>query len=248
MQARHTIALLILTALGFNSLAGQNTTAPKATQQQISQLSYIRPEGPTITDLADYGSARKTEGTPYLYPEWAPGRIRFEGQPNFSEILDVMPDLENNELYIQLSTGYVGEFPMDRLDALEVYGPDQDTLSYEIQNLQELFGVGDHGRRFYEILHRGDRYLVLHQPIKYLRREEYVENLGMARRPDKYMGRSRFWVYDGTRLAEVKSNQRNIAKVFPRKASTIKRLVRSNELDLSNKADLGRLFELLEDS
>lgn len=220
----------------------------KITQQSISKLTFLRPTGPSLDDLANYGEINRTEGTPFLYEEWAPGRIRFEGQPNYSEILDVLPDLETNILNIRLSSGYIGEFPMDRLDAVTIYGPDQDTVALEIQDLNVLFGLGDPGRRFYQILHRGDRYLVLHQPIKYLRREEYVENLGMVRRPDKYMERNQFWVFDGATLIEVKNNIRSISKAFPRHEATIKRLVRANDLDLSEHDDLGRLFSLLEES
>ncbi len=249
MPAKHTIALCILILLGSSALLAQEPAAAvNVTQQSISKLTFLRPGGPSLGDLANYGKVNRTEGTPFLHEEWAPGRIRFEGQPNYSEILDVLPDLESNILNIQLSSGYIGEFPMDRLDAVTVYGPEQDTTVLEIQDLNELFGVGDPGRRFYEVLHRGDRYLVLHQPIKYLRREEYVENLGMVRRPDKYMDRSQFWVFDGASLIQVKNNMRSISKAFPRKAATIKRLVRTNDLDLGNDDDLGRLFSLLEES
>ncbi|MEL6833619.1 MAG: hypothetical protein AAFP77_11545 [Bacteroidota bacterium] len=224
------------------------TADPNLSQEAISSFSFIRPTGPTLDNLADYGKINRTEGTPFLYEDWAPGRIRFEGQPNYSEVLDLLPDLESNLLYIRLSSGYVGEFPMERLDAIEVYGPDQDTVSYVVQNLQELFGEGGYGRQFYEVLHRGGRYMVLHHPEKYLRREEYVENLGMVRRPDKYMERSEYYVFDGTRMVEVKSNLRSISKAFPRNAATIKRLMRSHDLDLGDDQDLGRLFALLEAS
>lgn len=247
MLAKHTFMLLLLLLFTASSLFAQEPPINN-TQQSLSKLTFIRPGGPGLSDLANYGKLNRTEGTPFLYDDWAPGRVRYEGQPNNSEILDILPDLENNQLNIRLSSGYIGEFPMDRLDAVIVYGPDQDTVAYEIQDLHELFGIGDHGRRFYQVLHRGSRYLVLHQPIKYLRREEYVENLGMVRRPDKYMERNRYFIFDGTQLLEVKNNLRNISKAFPRKASTIKRLVRTNDLDLGNNEDLGRLFALLEES
>ena len=51
---------------------------------------------------------------------------------------------------------------MDRLDADRGLMAQMGILRLlEIQDMQELFGVGDYGRRFYELLHRGDRYLVL---------------------------------------------------------------------------------------
>ncbi len=239
------IALCLFSFTAFAQVSG--AADPSLSQEAISSFSFIRPTGPTLDNLADYGKINRTEGTPFLYEDWAPGRIRFEGQPNFSEILDVLPDLESNLLYIRLSSGYIGEFPMERLDALEVYGPDQDTVAFEVQNLQELFGEGGYGRHFYQILHRGSRYMVFHHPIKYLRREEYVENLGMVRRPDKYMDRSEYFIFDGTRMVEVKNSLRSISKAFPRNAATIKRLIRSHDLDLSNDEDLGRLFALLEE-
>lgn len=226
-------------------LSAQETAT--SSEQSIAKLSFIRPGGPTLSELSNYGKVNRTEGTPYLYDNFTPGRIRFEGQPNFSELLDVLIDLEKNELFVKLSTGFIGEFPLERLDVVQVYGPEGDTLAFEALNMQELFGEGSYGRRFYKVLQRGDRYLVLHQPIKYLRREDYVENLGMVRRPDKYMERNQYWVFDGSSIYEIKSNLRQISKVFPRKAATMKRLVRTHDLNLNDHADLGKLFALLEE-
>lgn len=236
--------LIAILCCSFSLLAQE--TVP-GSSQSISKLSFIRPGGPSLSDLSNYGKINRTEGTPYLHDAFTPGRIRFEGQPNFSEMLDVLVDLESNELYVKLSTGFTGEFPLERLDAVQVYSPEGDTLTYESLDMQELFGEGSYGRRFYSVLQRGDRYLVLHQPIKYLRREDYVENLGMVRRPDKYMERNQYWVFDGNSIYEIKSNLRQISKVFPRKAATMKRLVRTHDLNLNDTADLGRLFALLEE-
>lgn len=243
MRFKQTFLLVLLFSACASFLLAQETL-PNASKD-ITKLSFVRPEGPTLNDLSNYGKINRTEGTPYLYDAYTPGRIRFEGQPNFSEALDVLLDLEKNQLFVKLSTGFIGEFPLDRLDAVMVYGP-QDTLTFEALNMRELFGEGDYGRRFYRVLHRGDRYLVLHQPIKYLRKEDYVENLGMIRRPDKYMERNQYWVYDGASIYEIKSNLRQISKVFPRKAAAMKRLVNANDLDLNNQNDMGRLFMLLE--
>lgn len=244
MKIKH--ALLLLLFLGGSSLLLLAQDQLPNSTKDITKLSFVRPEGPTLNDLSNYGKINRTEGTPYLYDTYTPGRIRFEGQSNFSELLDVLLDLEKNQLYVKLSSGFIGEFPLEQLDAVQVYGT-QDTLTYEALNIRELFGEGDYGRRFYRILHRGDRYLVLHQPIKYLRKEDYVENLGMVRRPDKYMERNQYWVFDGASIYEIKSNLRQISKVFPRKAATMKRLVNTHDLNLNNQDDLGRLFFLLEE-
>ncbi|MEZ4985653.1 MAG: hypothetical protein R2795_11560 [Saprospiraceae bacterium] len=114
----------------------------------------------------------------------------------------------------------------------------------EALNLPDLFGKGDFGYRFYKVLYRSDKFLVLHQPIKYLRKEEYIENLGMVRRADKYMDTNKYWVFDGTVLHEVKTNQRQLTSEFPQFASQIKQIIKAEQLDLNK--DLGRLFELLE--
>jgi hypothetical protein len=216
------------------------------TEDNVFPLSFIRPGGPTLDDLSNFGKINRTEGTPYLLDNYLPARIRFEGQPNFSEQLEVLMNLEENELFVKLPSGFTGYFPLEYLDAVDVYLPEGDSLSFEALNMQELFGEGDYGRRFYRVLQRGDRYLVLHQPIKYLRKEDYIENLGMVRRSDKYMERNQYWVFDGNTLFEIRSNLRQISKVFPRQAATMKRLVRENDLDLNDPTDLGRLFALLE--
>lgn len=236
----HLACLFALLASCFSMRA--QTVAP--TQQSIAKLQFIRPEGPGLWDLSTYGKVTKAEGTPYWNDGWTTGRIRFGDQPEFSETLNVLLDLEKNELYIRLETGFVGEFPMEMLGAVEVHSP-ADTMVYETFHLRAKFAQGDAGHRFYSVLHRGDNYTVLHQPVKYLRREEYIENLGMVRRPDKYMDTNKYWVIDGTQLVEVKKNVRQLSGAFPAKASAIKRLVKEHQLDLDK--DLGRLFQLLEE-
>jgi hypothetical protein len=240
----HVSALLFICCCLGTATATLAQAVP--TQQNISRLTFIRPEGPGINDLANYGKLNRTEGTPYLNDDWAPGRIRFEGQPNFSEELDVLLDLEKNQLFIKLTSGFIGEFPLERLDAVEVYPTATDTLAYVVFNFQELFGAGDQGRRFYRALHQGQQYQVYHQPIKYLRLEKYVENLGMVRRPDKYMERNQYWVFTTNGLVEIKRNERQIEKAFPRQESTIRRLIKTYDLDVKEDADLGKLFALLE--
>lgn len=244
MRFHYPLSLLLMLCCCGSFLLAQEELPNSS--KDITKLSFVRPEGPTLNDLSNYGKINRTEGTPYLHDAYSPGRIRFEGQPNFSEMLDVLLDLEKNQLYVKLSTGFIGEFPLERLDAVQVFGP-QDTLVFEALDIRALFGEGDYGSRFYRILHRGDRYLVLHQPIKYLRKEDYVENLGMVRRPDKYMERNQYWVFDGASIYEIKSNLRQISKVFPRKAASMKRLVNTHDLDLNQQDDLGRLFLLLEE-
>ena len=238
-------SLSLLSCLSFSIDA--TAQKPNEVGQSISKLSFIRPGGPTLSDLSNFGKINRTEGTPYMSDTYIPARIRFEGQPNYSEELEVLMDLEKNELFVKLSTGFTGFFPLGYLDAVELKPSAGEFLYFETLDLNELFGQGDEGRRFYRVLHRGEDYLVLHQPIKYLRREDYIENLGMVRRPDKYLDRNQYWVFDGTTLYEIKSNLRQISKVFPAQAAAMKRLVRDNELNLENPTHLGRLFALLEE-
>ncbi len=223
------------------SLSAQDTQL--VTQESVSRLAFVTPGGP---GFSTFSTIDRTEGNPYLLEDWQSGSIRYEGQDNFSEELDVLLDLDNNQLFIRLSTGFTGQFPMDRLDEVIVYTEENDTLHYTIMDLNFLFGGADAGKRFYRVLHRGT-FVVIHQPIKYLRREDYVENLGMVRRPDKYMDTNKYWVFDGEELIEIRRNARAIQRAFPAWSSEIRRLIRSNDLDMKNDADIAQLFALLEE-
>lgn len=234
------IIIILLT----NVAAVAQSTAETPTQQGIAKLSFIRPEGPGLWDLSTYGKVNRTEGTPYWNDGWMTGRIRFDGQTAFSEPLNVLLDLEKGELYIRLETGFVGEFPMEMLHEVEVHGA-ADTIRYHAYDLRKQFGAGDAGYRFYHLLHKGDDYWLLHQPVKYLRREEYIENLGMVRRPDKYMDTNKYWVYDGRKLVEVKKNLRQLTNALPDQATNIKQIVKDYDIDLDK--DFGLLFRLLDD-
>ncbi|MEZ4985654.1 MAG: hypothetical protein R2795_11565 [Saprospiraceae bacterium] len=74
------------------------------------KLTFIRPEETGLWDLSTYGKVNRTEGTPYMNDDWTTGRIRFEGQPNFSDQLHVLMDLVKNELYVRLESGFIGNF------------------------------------------------------------------------------------------------------------------------------------------
>lgn len=229
--------LLLALALG---VSAQDTQL--VTQESISRLGYIKPGG---AGFGTFSNVDRVEGNPFFMEDWQEGRIRFEGQVNYSEDLELLLDMDDNHCYIRLSTGFEGEFPMGRLDVVEVFTP-ADTLVFDVLNLKELFGEGEPGRKFYRILHR-EEYMVIHQPIKYLQREKYIENLGMVRRPDKYEETNRYFVFDGSSLFQVKRNVRSLTKTFPRKSSQIKRLIRTHNLDLKVDADLAQLFALLEE-
>ncbi|MCB0637856.1 MAG: hypothetical protein KDC54_14610 [Lewinella sp.] len=229
--------LLLLPLFGF----AQDTQI--VTQESISRLAYLNPGGP---GFSTFSTVDRTEGTPYLRDDWQMGQIRFEGQTNFSEDLELLMDLENSHLYIRLSSGFSGEFPLERLNEVRVFTEEADTLSYETMNLYNLFGAGPRITQFYRVLYRSEQYLMLHHPSKYLRREEYIENLGMVRRPDKYMDQNDYWLYNGETVVEVKRKSRSLEEALPSRSRDLRGLIRENNLDLDNDADLARLFSLLE--
>jgi hypothetical protein len=232
----------LLIALFFSTafLSAQDTQL--VTQQSVARLAFLNPGGP---GFSTFSNVDRTEGTPYLLDNWQTGQIRFEGQENFSEDLEVLIDLENSHLYIRLSSGFSGEFPLARLNEVRVFA-ESDTLTYESMNLNNLFGAGPRLPQLYRVLYRSEQFLLLHQPSKYLRREEYIENLGMVRRPDKYMDQNDYWLYNGEELVEIKRKLRSLEEALPGQSSRLRGLIRRNDLDLNEDADLATLFRLLE--
>ncbi|MEZ5043178.1 MAG: hypothetical protein R2828_24995 [Saprospiraceae bacterium] len=235
---KNIVLVLLFCCLGLTGVFAQD---PLKTPENLSRLASINPSAP---GFPTFSNVDRTKGTPYLLDGWQQGQVRFGQNENYSSTVEVAFNMETDQLIVKLTDGEAGLFPLMYLHSLRIFH-EGDTLYFEPFNLQEKYGNGPNGYKLYKVLHKGEA-LLLHYPRKYLRREKYVENLGMVRRPDIYMELNSYWYYDGKQVLEVKKNVKAIQKILPRKAATIKRLVKQENIDLKDNAELGRLFALLE--
>lgn len=214
---------------------------PLKTQENLARLAMINPNTP---GFPTFSNVDRTEGTPYLLDDWQKGQVQFGENANYSSVVEIAYNMESHQLIIKLSDGSAGLFPLKYLHAMRVFH-EGDTLNFEAYDLNKQFGNGPVGYKLYKVLHRGEN-LLLHYPRKFLRKEKYVENLGMVRRPDLYMQLNTYWYCDGKQVVEIKKSMKALQKAIPRKAATIKRLVKKENINVKDAEDLGRLFALLE--
>lgn len=188
----------------------------------------------------------KVDGSQFKHDDWVDGRIRLKKINAFSEIVDVLLDLENHEVYFRFKNDpeNIGKLQPNELDAIVMYSV-EDTLLYEVHDLYKQAHEGPVGSKFYEILYAGES-ILLHLENKYLRKEEYVENLGLVRRPNVYKSLHEYYMIKGRRLYEMRRNVKAFEKVFPRQASQIKKLVKENKIKLSKDDGMARLMQLIE--
>ncbi len=209
----------------------------------VLNLSYL---SPASLQLSEFSAVNRVEGSPYFRESWDPGRILFGEYEDFSEKLGIALDLEAHQLYVKLDNGFVGKLPIEKIEAVRIY-LEADSILWRALDLEATYGDGPKRRQYYEVVYEGEKLVFLHGQNKYLRREDYVENLGMVRRPDKYMSRDTYWLIRGKRLTGLKNcNERALRKAMPDLNGRIKKLAKSNDLDLKTYTDVRRLFEILE--
>lgn len=233
--------ILVFLFLGISSLFAQD---PLKTQENLGRLANINPNSP---GFPTFSNVDRTEGTPFLLDGWQEGQVRFGQNQKYSSNVEIAYNMEEDQLIIQLSDGQAGYFPLKYLHSMRIFH-EGDTLYYEAHNLKKDYGNGPIGYKLYKVLFQGEENVLLHYPRKFLRKEKYVENLGMVRRPDLYQQLNSYWYYDGKQVVEVKKNLKSLKKTIPRKAATIKRLVKKEKINLRNNQEFGRLFALLETS
>ncbi len=118
--------------------------------------------------------------------------------------------------------------------------------TFMVRDLFSDHNAGPKGHKFYEIIHLGEKYTLLKCHTKFLRKEDYVENLGMVRRPNKYMELYSYWVLAGNSLRPAGANKTAMKKAIPEKANRIDSYVKSKKLQLKKKEGLAQLMQLLE--
>jgi hypothetical protein len=216
----------------------------RLSQLNLEQLANTSPAGPGFMTFDNDGM--QIEGTPFLFDDWKTGRVRLEDQEEFSDEVGIILDLQDDQIYIQLNSDFVSEFPVNKVGAVEIYN-EQDTFLFETFDLNKYYGIGPKGLRFYEVLHKG-QYTVLHGHKKYLRKEDYVEKLGMVTRPNEFKSLHSYWLDNGKSIQRVKKRTSSVrSAIAPKDARKVKRIVKSNDLKIKKDKDFGALFRLLEE-
>jgi len=188
----------------------------------------------------------RLEGHRFLFNDFLPGRILFTGYEYLSEEIDMVIDGENDRLHILFEDETEGQLPLAQIQALEVYRGEGDTVEYVVQDLSRVTTEAQKGLKFYERLYGGDDFVILHHERKYLRREAYMENVGIVRRPDEYkVLHSYYVVYDG-QVKKIKKSRRNIERALPAFKKQIREIIRNTDNKLKDNTDLRQLFAELD--
>lgn len=194
-----------------------------------------------------FSTVVRREGHRFLFNDFLPGRVLFTGYEYLSEEIDMVIDGENDRLHILFEDESEGMLPLSQVQAIEVYRGEGDTVEYVVQDLSRVTTDASKGRRFYERLYGGEDFVVLHHERKYLRKEEYMENVGIVRRPDEYKILHSYFVVHKGDVVKIKRNRRNIAKALPAYKKEIKQIIKETNNKLKDKEDLRKLFADLDE-
>ena len=189
----------------------------------------------------------KVVGTQYKNGEWTKGQIRLKEIDAFSEVVEILLNLEDHRMYFRFldTPDRIGELSSAEVAAAKLFLEKGDTLYYEVHDLNRRIREAPLGVKFYQILHAGD-YVLLHLEDRYMRREAYIENLGMVRRPDEYKSRDAYYLIKGRRFHQMGKNLKSFEKAFPRYRRHLKDLAKENKLKLSREDDFAKMVALIE--
>lgn len=194
-----------------------------------------------------FSTVVRREGHRFLFNDFLPGRVLFTGYEYLSEEIDMVIDGENDRLHILFEDETEGQLPLSQVQAIEVYHGEGDTVEYVVQDLSKITSEAGKGLRFYERLYGGEDFVVLHHERKYLRKEEYMENVGIVRRPDEYKTLHSYFVVHEGKVVKIKKNRRKIEKALPAYKKQIKQIVKQTNNKLKDNADLRQLFADLDE-
>jgi hypothetical protein len=238
--------VLLCSALALFTVCLVNAQTPDGNLKDFYSVNQLANLNPKSTGFPAFSNIDRTEGTPFLFKEWRTGQVQVRGGDKLSDPMGIAVDLDNHVLYVQLGEDRYGDLPIRKVQMFTLTDENK-TYWYEVHDLDKEYGVGPQGLKYYEVLHNGDNYLLLHYEDKYLRKESHVENLGMVRRPDKFMSLHSYFVYDGKQLVQVKKSSRSIRRALPKKSKLIKKLIDKHDLRMKDEEDFVRLFMLLDE-
>lgn len=241
--------LLGFVVLTITAAYGQSPKKSELFQQfqQGRMNALARANGDSGGGVFTFSEVIRLEGNRFLYDDWKPGRVLFDGYDYLSEEIDMVIDGEFERLYILFEDESEGQLPLAQIQRIEVYPSEGDTVNYMVQDLGRLSSEAEKGLRFYEVLHRGDKFTVLHHERKYLRKEEYMENVGIVRRPDEYKSLHSYYLISGNELHKVKKSRRSIEKAIPKYKRDIRQVTSATDNKLKDNQDMARFFADLEE-
>lgn len=236
----HILTLLLV--FGLYNLAGAQPDR-LINDQNFTRLAFASPGSHVL--ITTNRPQLHIENTPFYNENWLPGRVKIIGHDTFSRWAGVILELDKGELYVQLEEDFISNFPLRWVNLLQIDESGKIT-TFMVRDLFSDHNAGPKGHKFYEIIHLGEKYTLLKCHTKFLRKEDYVENLGMVRRPNKYMELYSYWVLAGNSLRPAGANKAAMKKAIPEKANRIDSYVKSKKLQLKKKEGLAQLMQLLE--
>jgi hypothetical protein len=238
--------ILLTSLLALVVLPGYGQLDKKQVFLQNRMKTLANTDGGSQGGVFTFSEVVRREGHRFLFDDFVSGRVLFSGYEYLSEEVDLVIDGEFERLYILFEDETEGQLPLAQIQRIEVYPAEGDTVNYMVQDLGRLSSDATDGLRFYEILHRGDQFTVLHHERKYLRKEEYMENVGIVRRPDEYKSFHSYYLIFDNELHKIKKNRRKIEKALPKYKRTIRQVEDATDNKLKDDNDLAQFFADLE--
>ncbi|NRB62524.1 MAG: hypothetical protein HRU40_05745 [Saprospiraceae bacterium] len=209
---------------------------------QSRMRSIASTNGDSNGGVFAFSEVVRRKGHRFLFDDFVKGRVLFVGYEYLSEEVDMVIDGEFERLYLLFEDETEGLLPLSQIQRVEIYHEEGDTLHFIVQNLAKISQEGEKGLRFYQRIYESDRFVVLHHERKFLRKEEYMENVGIVRRPDEYKSLHSYYLIHEGELHKIRKSRSKIEAALPKYKRTIRLVEKETKNKLKNETDLNQFF------
>jgi hypothetical protein len=245
MKAIKVIILLFFTCFSLVFAQQSNEALMQTTRDAINLRGLVIPtNGSSMALFGIKGAKGDVVGDPYLDSAWQKGNIKLlrkigppgrEGDSISNVSLRL--DLWANEL----------EIKVDNEKDIRVVGADMialftfNTPSERVFVNTKGFNCEDELKGFIEIIEAGRLSLLAYTKLNIIK-PTYNEAMNTGSKDTKISKNNQFYYLKGLTLYRLGSTKKKLLEAMPDRADDIEKFLKTNDLSLKNREDLGKIF------
>ncbi|SEK62863.1 hypothetical protein [Parapedobacter koreensis] len=170
------------------------------------------------------------KGSPFLFEDWKTGNVTLDNDTEYKNVQLKYDEVEDR-LIFQNHKG-ISQMFMKPVKSFVIYvdGNSGDSVLFSTQFSSNKTG-------FHQILASGDVYLL--KKVKKVLMDE--KQYGSAKTIRNVVPSTKYFVYKGGQLTEVKLNKRMLSEVFKDKQSEVTQYIADKRLNLKDEKDWGNV-------
>lgn len=242
-----TIFILFTVSIGSigAQISAETANDPNENLRALGNMSTSNTAGALTFDNRYEG----VQGTPFLFPTWYKGSLRFAKKDTMSAPVDMNVNLITQTVNVRLKDGSIGEISAMYTKGLKVFDEEQGkyrtwvTLSEKDVERKRSVRL-----KFYEELHSGT-FNFLKSVGKSFVKADYSGAYAVGERYDEFVTEESYWMQTpGQPYEEVKLKRKHVENALDAYGDQVKALSKEHKLNLGRAEDIIQLLEFLENT